>query len=103
MDTLKRTQIPQVYVADLDAYIELLLLRPWSTQQDLMAGQDTLHTFDVFPDPDATAKVAEWLASPVPPYNTWGRDEIISTEELLSELCNRGLLDEGKIHVHVWW
>lgn len=104
MSNLKSTEVSLVYVADLDSFIEQHFGRPWKTQQDLMAGQDTLHVYEVFPDRGATAKVERWLASPTPERDEWGRDEIIGTEELLNELCNRGLLEEGqKLHVHVWW
>lgn len=96
--------ISLIWDHDLDAFIGHHLGRPWSLQQEGdMYGQNTLRTFEVFPDPEATAQVEQWLASPVPKYNLWTRDEEISTETLLSELCNRGLLPEGRLYVHIWW
>lgn len=102
-NVLKSKKIDLVFVDDLDAYIEEHLGRPWRTQQEFMDGQDTLRTLEVFPDPDATAKVEEWLASPVPAWKLWSREEVLHTEILLSELCNRGLLPEGNLYVHIWW
>jgi hypothetical protein len=101
--TLSSKTIDLVYGEDLDSYIQESLGRPWKVQQDLMANQNSLVVLEVIPDPEATAKVREWLASPAPRYDGWGRDEVIGTEALLSELCNRGLLSEGEMYVHVWW
>lgn len=102
-NTLKSKTVDLVFVSDLDSYIEKHLGRPWRTQQDRLDGQDTLRVLEVAPDSGATAKVEEWLASPVPEYSLWSRDEVLNTEDLLSELCNRGLLPEGSLYVHIWW
>lgn len=102
-EALKSKQVNLVWNDDLDKYIEQHLGRKWCLQQDLMADQDTLHVFEVGTDPDATAKVEEWLASPMPKYTLYGHGEVIDTDTILSELCNRGLLPEGDLHVHIWW
>lgn len=99
---LKSKTIDLVWMKDLDAYIEEHLGRPWSVQGGEY-GQDTIRTFEVEADPESTAKVQQWLASPEPPHQDWGRGEVLYTEDLLSELCNRGLLPEGDLHVHMWW
>lgn len=99
---LKSKQVSLVWYQDLDKFIELYLGRPWNTQQDYMAGQDTLRIIEVGPDPAATEQVELWLASPEAQFGIHGRDEVISTDILLAELCNRGLLDEGELYVH-WW
>lgn len=93
----------------LDQYIERMLGRPWRLQQNGMDGQDTLTYFEVFPDPEATARVAKWLTSP--PARISGRvgqgavgeSVNISTADILNELCNRRLLPEGDMTVHVRW
>lgn len=102
-DTLKSMKIDLVYVGDLDSYIEKHLGRPWRTQQENLDAQNTIRHFEVYPDEESTAKVEEWLVSPVPPHQLWSRDEVIDTETLLSELCNRGLLPRGYLYVHIWW
>lgn len=98
-----------IWDSDLDDYIEEQLGRPWSLQQNAMFGQAEIHPFEVFPDPEVTAKVEEWLASP--PAGAPGRlhqpgyaeSVDIYTCEILNELCNRGLFPQGDITVHVWW
>lgn len=94
---------------DLDAFIEQCLGRPWCLQQNGFFPNESLQYLEVGPNPEATAKVEEWLASP--PAQCPGRvnqpgfaeDVEIYTETILSELCNRGLLPEGDLTVHVWW
>lgn len=101
---VEHANISLIWNSDLDKYIEHHLGRPWKLQQENGCyGQETLRVLEVFPDPDATAKVEEWLASPVPAYGIWTREEEMDTETLLSELCNRGLLAEGDLYVHIWW
>lgn len=99
-----------VWDSDLDNFIEKHLGRKWSLQQNGdMYGQDTITSFEVFPDPDATTQVEEWLSSP--PAGCPGRlnqpgfaeSVDIYTETILNELCNRGLLPEGDLDVHIWW
>lgn len=107
--TLKKRNIELVWYQDLDKFIELHLGRPWNLQQNGMFGQDTIHPFEVYPDPEATGVVQEWLDSP--PAQCPGRlnqpgfaeDVEIGTGTILCELCNRGLLPEGNLNVHVWW
>lgn len=98
-----------VDVRAVDSFIETHLGRPWDLQQNGFYGQEMLVQFDPWPDPDAAAVVAEWLASP--PAQCPGRLDqpgfaesvSISTDEILNELCNRGLLPEEKLWVWVWW
>lgn len=93
----------------VDAFIETHLGRPWSLGQNGFFGQEELVQFEVWPDPDATAVVEEWLASP--PARCPGRlnqpgyaeSVNICTDEILDELCNRGLLPEENLWVYVWW
>lgn len=98
-----------VWMKDLDNYIEQCLGRPWSLGQNGVYGQEELASFEVWPNPEATAIVEEWLSSPAakcpgrleqPGY---GEDVDIITEDILQELCNRGLFPEGDVTVHVWW
>lgn len=95
--------------ASLDKYIEKCLGRPWSLQQNEMAGQNELVSFEVWPDPDAAGPVQDWLESPPagcpgrleqPGY---GEDIEIYTGQILNELCNRSLLPEGDYTVKAWW
>lgn len=98
-----------VTMQDLDAFIEQHLGRPWRLQQQSFLGQDTVHWVEAYKNPEATAKVAAWLASP--PAKAPGRldqpgfgeDIEILTEDLLAELCNRDLLPEGDIRIYVSW
>jgi hypothetical protein len=98
-----------VWSHDLDAYIEQHLGRPWSLQQNGMFGQETLVSYEVWPNPEVRTVVEAWLGSA--PAKFPGRlnqpgfaeDVEISTDELLQELCNRDLLPEGDLIVHVWW
>jgi hypothetical protein len=95
----------------LDAYIEEHLGRPWSMQQNGMISQDMLTQWEVWPDRGhgIPERVAAWLASP--PANCPGRLDQpgyaesveIYTDDILKELCHRGLLPEGDMYVHVWW
>jgi len=102
-------EVQLIWCAQLDKYIEEQLGRPWSLQQNGMYGQEQLVCFEVWANPDATAKVEEWLASP--PADCPGRlnqpgyaeSVQIGTYDILNELCNRGLFPEGDINVHVWW
>lgn len=108
---------------DLDAYIEAQLGRKWCLQQNGFIGQDTLSTFDVAHDEEATELVQRWLDSPQtasPGRFPDGPDSVgepesyregltmnetveIDTETILCELCNRGLLPQGSITVSVSW
>lgn len=99
---LMSKNIELVDMHDLDAFIEQHLGRPWRVQGG-EHSQDTLLTLEVVSDSESTAKVEEWLMSPEPQYHGWGRNETLYTEDLLSELCNRGLLPEGNLYVHIWW
>lgn len=110
-----------VWDSDLDKYIEAKLGRAWSLQQNGEYSQDTVTQFEVFPDPEATAKVQAWLDSPVVPcpgrvdgmdWKTgiftpeqpgFAESVYIGTSDILNELCNRGLLPEGDLTVNVWW
>lgn len=93
----------------VDSFIETHLERPWSLQQNGFFGQETLVQFDPWPEPEATAIVEEWLASPEVPcpgrlnQEGFGESVHISTDEILNELCNRELLPEEKLWVWVWW
>lgn len=96
--------------SDLDTYIEKHLGKPWSCQQNDFCSNDSLITFDVggwVYDEEEKAKVAAWINTPTPTdkYHGVGRfnDEGVSTDSLLSELLERGLLPEGELHVHVSW
>lgn len=107
--TLKTRTIDLVWYQDLNEFIELHLGRPWNLAQNGEFGQDTIHSFEVYPDPLVTAKVQEWLDSPrcqCPGrlhQAGFAEDVDIYTTEILGELCNRGLLPEGELNVHVWW
>lgn len=102
-------EVQLIWDSDLDDYIEAQLGRPWSLQQNGMYGQEQIVSYEVFPNPEVTAVVEEWLASP--PAGAPGRlnqpgfaeSVDISTDEILQELCNRDLFPEGDITVHVWW
>lgn len=104
----------------LDAFIESTFGRPWTLQQNgEYLSNDSITYFEVYPDPDATAKVEEWLASRPASFpgridqkgdctwndsgNSLGEDVDIYTHDILSELCNRGLLPEGDMTVYVSW
>lgn len=107
--TVDDSTTPTVWCRHLDRFIERHLGRPWSCQQNGMFAQGTRHTFEVRPSATATAAVDRWLASE--PAGCPGRlhqpgfaEEVdIHTATILSELCNRGLLDEGELRIHVWW
>lgn len=106
---LKAKQWEVVWDHDLNAFIEQHLGRPWSLQQNGEYGQETIHHFEVFPRPEVSTVVEAWLASP--PAGCPGRlnqpgyaeSVEIGTDQILCELCNRGLLPEGDLTVHVWW
>lgn len=120
-EELKAKTVQIIWDHDLDAYIEAKLGRKWSLQQNGEDGQETLTYFEVFPDPEATAKVQAWLDSPevpcpgrvngmnwetgifTPEQPGFAEWVYISTTDILNELCNRGLLPEGDYTVHVWW
>ena len=79
--------------------------------------------FEVAKDPEATAAVQAWLDSPRVEFvgrrhgsqegtATWNKKDPsrplveqvpIYTHQILNELCNRDLLPEGDLMVHVWW
>lgn len=99
-----------IWSHDLNNYIEEKLSRPWSLgQNDSDCGQDSLLFFEVWPDPEATAIVQAWLDSPPAQcpgrlnQPGFGESVDIYTEDILKELCNRELLYEGDLNVHVWW
>lgn len=98
-----------VWDHDLNAYIETHLGRPWSIQQNGFLGQETFHTYEVWPNPGDTAVVEQWLASPPAQcpgrLNQPGFGELVDivNDNLFNELCNRGLLPEGDLFIHVWW
>lgn len=103
------SEVKLIWSSILDVYIEHNLGRPWSLGQNGEYGQEELATFEVYPNPEATAVVEAWLASEPakcpgrlgqPDY---GESVNIVTEEILQELCNRDLFPEGDIMVHVWW
>jgi hypothetical protein len=106
---LQARTVELIDMRNLDAYIEKHLGRAWSLQQNDYLGNETLTSYEVWPDPEATAVVEAWLASP--PVGGVGRVDQpgygesvkIYTCEILNELCNRGLLPEGDLTVHVWW
>lgn len=103
--------VTTVWSHDLDQYIEKHFGRPWSLGQNDPegAGQDTLTAFEVYPDPESTMPVQAWLDSPpakIPGrLNQEGVAESVDiyTADILNELCNRGLLPEGDLTVHIWW
>lgn len=102
-------------------------------------GNGSLGYLEASKDPDATAKVDAWLASPpvrdqfegrlpavVHRNDGYGESVEIYTEDLiaedtplaaqlvgdvrgqvvavvLAELCNRDLIPEGDMTVHMWW
>jgi hypothetical protein len=119
---LNAKTVELVWSHHLDAFIEQHLGRVWSTQQNDYYGQETLVSFEVYPDPDDTAVVQAWIDSPpamfpgrldqnepagehwgAAPDATLGESVDIYTGQILNELCNRGLLPEGDLMVHVWW
>ncbi len=98
-----------VEAARIDELIEATFGRPWSCQQNGEYGNDSITWFECYKDPEATEAVQAWLDSP--PAKGPGRlhqegyaeSYEIYTYVLLSELCNRGILPEGDMRVHVWW
>lgn len=94
----------------LDELIKATFGREWSLQQNGEPDHNGSMTyFEVCLDPEVTATVEEWLASP--PAGCPGRlhqpgfaeSVDIYTSELLAELCNRGILPEGDMKVFVSW
>lgn len=115
-----------VWSHDLDDYIETHLGRPWSLQQNGEHGQDTVQVYEVGPYADflpeeaqaKKARVEAWLASPQVAFAgrlgqkgtaSWMPDnrplaEVeVYTDDILCELCERGLLPPGNLRVQVWW
>lgn len=102
--------IEYVTMQDLDAYIEKHLGRPWRLQQNGdMFSNGTMAYYEIYPDPEATAKVQAWLDSPLVQgvgrthQPGFGESVEIYTNDILNELCNRGLFPEGDLTVEIEW
>jgi hypothetical protein len=116
-DSLRSEEWEIVRRQAIDDLIEATFGRPWSMGQNDSFHNDSVTWFEVGPDPEATAKVQEWLASQpssIPgrlnqPGNSYRTGMSIAetveiyTDTLLSELCNKGILPEGDMQVYVSW
>lgn len=121
---LNAKTIELVPMQAMDDYIEKHLGRPWKLQQNEMLSNDTLRYYFVKPNYRITPVVQAWLDSPpcvlpgrmnqgdpvtpgmwpgAPANATVGETAQIDTSQILDELCNRELLTEGVLYVHVWW
>lgn len=104
--------------SNLDKFIEETFGREWSLGQNDQSPNDSISYFEVYKDPEATAKVQEWLDSPpasIPgrlnqpgecgwkPGHTIAETVDIGTWTILCEMCNRGILPEGDMTVYVSW
>jgi hypothetical protein len=114
-EDLKAKTEQLIWNSDLDAFIEKHYGRPWSMQQNGMFGQMELVPFEVGFEPDnkysieSVARVQAWLESPIPEIpgrlDQPGVAESVDiyTDDILRDLCRRGLLPEGEYTIHVWW
>lgn len=104
--------VQQVDEDDFSSLVSLLHKRPYKLQQqgELM-GQGEIRTYDAHPNPEAESVINQWKETPVPSHLNdardielwWEREHYPEVESVLSDLVNRGLLEEGTCNIHAWW
>lgn len=87
--------------------------RPYNVQQADFLPQDSVIFADVpngwFMDEDLEGELENWLGQPLPAEDDsiarmrFQRESTVSVDALLFDLHKRGLVDEGKYLIHIWW
>lgn len=106
----------EVWESDLSEFVARTYGRPWRLQQQGdMLGQNTYLKIDVsqegtdFSDAEEAEKELQaWLALPHPgdgwkEVMDFERDQGLSVEIILWDLCRQGIIPEGEYLITVWW
>ncbi len=109
----KYGSIDLYWESDFSDWISEKMGKEWSIQQGGKwgepCGQNTLLIFDVYQEAedcdDVESAVTDWLAHKTPTWGVGRYDDEggMTTDILLTYLCRKGEIPEGRYHMQVWW